>query len=140
MLAFAQQTKGVADRRLTPLQQLEIKVAKFEHFKTLVYRFEVAWEESEMQSMLDLKLELQKLMTENNQASPVAIFDDEKTAIRVLGKQQCLEKIEALPLSINDGAFGTKAEKLIALFQNYIQLVAADLADQSKAIQQAEKH
>ncbi|MBK9012610.1 MAG: hypothetical protein IPM82_00130 [Saprospiraceae bacterium] len=139
ILSFGQQTAESSQRTATPLQLFEIQRGEVEFFKTLVYRFEIAWEETDVQSMTDLRDGLLKLMeAEINQLADKtnisAIAND-----RLAEQKACLKKAKATPLAANDSAFGKQAEQTKALFHDFIKLMEADLTEQVEALRSFEK-
>ena len=139
LLSFGQQAAESSPRTSTPLQLLEIQRGEVEFFKTLVYRFEIAWEETDVQSMTDLRDGLLKLMGAEinqlaNKTNVSAIATD-----RLAEQKACLKKAETTPLSPNDSAFGKQAEQTKALFNDFIKLMEADLTEQVEALRSLEK-
>ncbi len=139
ILSFGQQTAEASQRTPTPLQSFEIQRGEVEFFKTLVYRFEIAWEETDVQSMTDLRDGLLKLMeAEINQfadkTNVSAIAND-----RLAEQKACSKKVKSTPLSSNDSAFGKQAEQTKALFHDFIKLMEADLTEQVETLRSFEK-
>lgn len=139
VLSFAQQITATTARELTPTQQFEAQRGKVENFKTLAYRFEVAWEEADLQSMVDLKNGLSGMMKAENEAPAPAFLNAEKADENLPAKKQCLLQVDKIPLATNDAAFGKKAEQLQKLFQDYIKLMEGELTAQLESLRKMEK-
>ncbi|GEM_PF-4372743 len=132
-LSFGQQTSEPLSRTPTAHQLLEIQVGELELFKTLVYRFETAWEETDLQSMSDLRSGLLNLMAkEINQLEEKA--GNETNEARLTALKACLNASKETPINQADTAVGKKAEESKELFQDFIKLMEADLAAQIEAL------
>lgn len=121
------------------LQMLEIQRGEVEYFKTLAYRFEIAWEESDLQSMVDLQAGLQDLMEKE-----VAQLSDKQNLSKLeadwLAQEKvAIEKLKATKLTPNAIDFGKKAEGSISIFNDFIQWIEADFSAQAEATRQVEK-
>ncbi len=136
VLSFGQQSNPVASRTPDAVQLLEIQRGELEFFKTIVYRYEVAWEETDLQSMTDLRTGLMKLMAtavkqlEENSNPTKSIVE------RLKLEKECLKKVAAAPLSEFDPAFGKQAEQNKTAFNDFIRLLEADFNDKVNAIRE----
>ncbi|MCF8279701.1 MAG: hypothetical protein K9J45_04870, partial [Bacteroidales bacterium] len=94
IMSFCQQLEPQPIRTPSASQLLEMQRGEVEYFKTLVYRFEVAWEEADVQSMADLRnglLEIMKLEVKQleDKASPSKAATE-----RLQLETDCLKKVE----------------------------------------------
>jgi hypothetical protein len=127
MLAFSQQTQLANERQMTPIQLFENHRGEIESFKSLVFRFEVAWQEAELESMVDLKAALSKQMYAANAIAYPTNLHAEQAELRLAARQKLLKELENLSLETKDNAIGKKAERTIFLFKEYIRHYEADL-------------
>ena len=127
MLSIAQQTQLVNERQMTPIQQFENHRGELESFKSLVFRFEVAQQEAELESMVDLKTALSKQMQAANATAHPTNLNAEQAKVRLTAKQKLLDELEDLAFGAKDNAIGKKAERAIFLFKEYIGHYEADL-------------
>lgn len=131
LLSFGQQTDTHQSRPVDPIQFFETQRGEVELFKTLVYRYEIAWQESDVQSMIDLRNGLAEIMTtEIGQLQATNNSTDENQEL-LKNQQNSLKKLKAIPLVATDNGFGTKAETTKMLFLDFIRFMEADLAAQS---------
>ncbi len=126
-LSFAQQTDLVNERQITSIQLFKNHQGELESFKSLAIRFEVAWQESELESMVDLKAALSKQMYAANAIAYPSNSKLEQINLRVTAKQKLLDESEDLALDTMDNDIGKNAERAILLFKEYIRLYEADL-------------
>ncbi len=140
VLSFGQHINGQAERTPDALQLLEIQRGEVEFFKTLVYRFEVAWEESDLQSMIDIRSGLIKLMeTEVKQLSE-KLDPSKEDNNRLQSENDCLKRVKSDDISTSKGSMlGKSAEANKMAFNDFIRILEADFAAQSQAIRQPNK-
>ncbi|MBI1224163.1 MAG: hypothetical protein GC192_02900 [Bacteroidetes bacterium] len=134
VLSFGQQTTLSEPRTPDATQLLEIQRGELEFFKTIVYRFEVAWEESDVQSMVDLRKGLMKLMA--NEIGQLKGKNNPTKAIenRLEKEIACLNSMEITPIAEGDDALGKHAEKAKAVFNDFIKLLEEDFTEQANAL------
>lgn len=136
VLSFAQQANTPVSRTPDAVQSLEIQRGELEFFKTIVYRYEVAWEESDLESMVDLRDGLLKLMgVEAKQLEDKTNLSKTDNQ-RLVQQRVCIKNVEAAPLSLSDSAFGKKAEANNATFKDFIRLLEEDFSEQAAALRQ----
>lgn len=132
--ASAQQVVSGHPRQLDAFQLFEIQRGEVELFKTLVYRYEIAWEELDVQSMVDLKDGLAKLMElEVKQAADKGLEE------RANKEKAYLKKINETIFVEGDSDLGSKAETAKSLFNDFIQMMEADLSEQQAALRPSDK-
>lgn len=139
ILSFGQQTDGIQKRKPDAVQMIEQQRGELEYFKTLVYRFEIAWEETDIQSMIDLRDGLLKLMSVEIQQLTERSNPSLKAIDRLAAEKSCLKKVESNIISESDNAMGKQAEATKKLFNEFISLLEADFVEQVEALRLAEK-
>lgn len=116
-------------RPLTPFQAFEVQRGKVEHFKTLTYRYEVAWEELDLQSMMDLKNGLLELMnSEIRQYEGKGELAPTETPTKQM--KECAEKLRKIQLKANDTDLGDSAEKVKQTLHDFITILEKALSKQ----------
>lgn len=140
LVSFGQQTDlQLQSRPIDPAQLFETQRGEVELFKTLVYRYEIAWQESDVQSMIDLRNGLVKLMMV--EIGQLQATNDSSDATKDLldNQQNCLKKLMETPLVAADHGFGQKAETAKSLFYDFIRFMETDLTAQSTKLRAATK-
>lgn len=140
ILAIGQQSAGQTGRATTPEMIFEIQRGEVELFKTLAYRFEIAWSESDLQSMIDLQEGLWNLMEKEIQQATDNANLSEKAKTRLQNQQQLLPKAKAVNLTSSKDALGKKGEQANQLFQDFIKHMETDLTEQVVALQIGRAH
>lgn len=140
VLSFGQHTNGQAQRTPDALQLLEIQRGEVEFFKTLVYRFEVAWEESDLQSMIDIRAGLMNLMEAEVKQLSEKSDPSKEDSERLQGENDCLKRVKPDDISTSNGSMlGKSAEANKKAFNDFIRILEADFAAQSQAIRTENK-
>ncbi len=133
-LSFGQQTTELEKRALSPSQLFIKHQGQYEAFKSLVIRFEVAWQEADAQSMVDLKEVLGKMVAEYNGLSYPTAEIEGKLLERAAKKAQVFAELKKLPISTDDTALGPKVEQILERFNQYMRLFETDILEHQKAI------
>lgn len=126
----------VAPRTPDAAQLLELQRGELEFFKTIVYRYEVAWEETDLQSMIELRDGLLKLMIAEVKQLEEKTGQPKSAIERLAQERACLKKIEAAPLNTADPAFGKQAELNSTAYKDFIKLMEDDFREQAAALRQ----
>ncbi len=134
-LSVGQQTTALEQRQLSPSQLFVKHLGQYEAFKSLVIRFEVAWDEIDAQSMADLKAVLGKMVAEYNGLSYPTTEDEGKLLERATMKVMVYEELNKLPISVTDTALGPKVERVLEQFRQYQGLLEADILAHQKALE-----
>lgn len=139
LVSYGQQTDMQQSRPIDPVQLFETQRGEVELFKTLVYRYEIAWQENDAQSMIDLRDGLAEMM--KAEIGQLQAMNDSSEATQDLIDNQlgCLKKLKATPLIATDNGFGQKAETTKSLFLDFIRFLETDLATQSAKLHAATK-
>ncbi len=139
IMAFCQQLEPQPIRTPDASQLLEIQRGEVAYFKTLVYRFEVAWEEADVQSMADLRSGLMEIMKVEVKQMEDKVSPSSAAKERLQLGTDCLKKLENAQILAADTSLGKAAELNKTCFNNFIRLLEADFSEQMKAIRQDEK-
>ena len=139
ILSFCQQLEPQPIRTPDASQLLEIQRGEVEYFKTLVYRFEVAWEEVDVQSMIDLRNGLMEIMKLEVKQMEGKASPSNATTERLQLGIDCLKKLENAQILAADTALGKAAELNKTCFNDFTRLLEADFSEQVQAIRQDEK-
>lgn len=140
ILCFGQQNASVPSRQMDAFQIFEIQRGELELFKTLAYRYEIAWEESDIQSMVDLRDGLTKLMETEIKQLAEKKTTGTVTQTRLAEEKACLKKINETPLSEGDSDLGKRAEFNKSVFNDFIGMMEADLSEQQQALRPTNKN
>lgn len=134
VLSFGQQTEQQTTRKLDAFQLFEIQRGEVENFKTLIYRFEEAWVEADMQSMTDLRAGLLELMSlEIKQMEEKELTTNIQKA-RLDSAKSTKKELEKNALSNSNGDLGKRVEATIDSFHDFIRLLESDLDEQHLAL------
>ncbi len=139
LVSFGKQTDLQLSRPIDHVQAFETQRGEVELFKTLVYRYEIAWQENDAQSMIDLRNGLAEMMAV--EIGQLQATNDSSEANQDLldNQQSCLKKLKATPLVATDNGFGQKAETAKSLFLDFIRFMETDLEAQSAKLRAASK-
>jgi hypothetical protein len=135
-LSVGQQTTALEQRALSPSQLFIKHQGQYEAFKSLVIRFEVAWDEMDAQSMAELKDVLGKMVVEYNLNQYPTTETPANSLQRTLKKGDIQFDLNKLSISADDNELGPKAEQLAQIFNQYLRLMEADILEHQKALEQ----
>lgn len=139
-VSFGQQNSKGPSRQLDAFQLFEIQRGEVELFKTLVYRYEIAWEESDVQSMVDLRDGLMKLMEVEIKQAEDNKVGNPTAENRLVEEKASLKQIKDTPFSEGDRDLGKRAEFNKSVFNDFIKIMEADLTEQQLALRPADKN
>lgn len=138
-VANAQQAVGVPSRQPDAFQRFELQRAEVELFKTLAFRYEIAWEEMDVQSMVDLRDGLSKLMEAEIKQATAKNDRTQAQEKRLAQQKTSLKKVKENPIVDGDSDLGDKAENNKSRFNEFIKLMEDDLSEQQAALRPVDK-
>jgi hypothetical protein len=134
-LSLGQQTTAMEQRALSASQLFLKHQGQYEAFKSLVIRFEVAWQEADAQSMAELKAVLGKMVAEYNGLSYPTSENESMLLERAAKKAMVYQELNKLPISAADTALGPKIERVLEQFRQYQRFLEADILAHQKALE-----